>query len=140
MRDGIGFQRQSSIDGHVGARIRVRRMIIGMSQEQLGASIGVAFQQVQKYERGVNRVSASRLYALALALGVSVSFFFDEMALVVVDGMDGAGARPAESEVPKAMSRETLELLRAYYRIVEPQIRHRLLELTKAIANACDEA
>jgi transcriptional regulator with XRE-family HTH domain len=140
MRNGGRFQTHASVDVHVGARIRLRRMIVGMSQEQLGGAVGVAFQQVQKYERGVNRVSAGRLYDLALALDVPVSFFFEELGSILVDGMDGASGQPAAGDVPESMSRETLELLRAYCRIADPQIRHPLLDLTKAIADVCARA
>jgi transcriptional regulator with XRE-family HTH domain len=76
---GIRTQRHLSVDAHVGSRIRLRRMNLGMSQGQLGEAIGLTFQQVQKYERGVNRVSASELYSLSQTLGVSVSFFFENM-------------------------------------------------------------
>ena len=94
MQSGIPFQRQSPVDAHIGSRIRLRRMIMGMSQAQLGAAVGIAFQQVQKYERGVNRVSASRLYDLALTLGVPVSFFFEEIGLVMANGRSGASEPP----------------------------------------------
>ncbi len=139
MQSGIPFQRQSPVDAHIGSRIRLRRMIMGMSQAQLGAAVGIAFQQVQKYERGVNRVSASRLYDLALTLGVPVSFFFEEIGLVIANGRNGASEPPPASDLPQEMSRETLDLVRAYYRIVDRQIRQRLLELTKGIANACTD-
>jgi len=130
------FRRRSSVDSRVGARIRLRRMIVGMSQERLGEAVGVTFQQVQKYERGVSRVSAGRLYSLAEALGVPVSYFFDE-AVLVAGG--GPSERAEAAEMPHSMSRETLELLRAYYGITDLEIRHRLFELAKAIARACAE-
>src|SRR5579863_10458076 len=112
------------IDVHVGQRIRQRRTLLGMSQERLGEAIGLTFQQVQKYERGANRVGASRLFDLARVLDVPVSFFFDEMPDNVSKlsprqiGSDGGGGEiddPAEAD--PLTKRETLELVRAYYRI-----------------------
>ena|SRR5690242_18707264 len=132
------------VDVHVGSRVRLRRTLLGMSQEKLGDSIGLTFQQVQKYERGANRIGASRLFELSRVLDVPVTFFFDDMQRGVADG-DGrdAGASLAEHgaapyEREPLMRRETLELVRAYYRIPDVQIRRRLFELTKAIANACE--
>jgi transcriptional regulator with XRE-family HTH domain len=110
-----------------------------MSQEKLGEAIGLTFQQVQKYERGANRVGASRLYELSRVLDVPVTFFFDEMQRGVGDAgasLAEGGAAPYERE--PLMRRETLELVRAYYRIPDVQIRRRLFDLTKAIANACE--
>jgi transcriptional regulator with XRE-family HTH domain len=134
--------RPNPIDVHVGARLRLRRTLLGMSQEKLGEAIGLTFQQVQKYERGANRVGASRLYDLSRVLDVPVSFFFDD-----INPETAAAARGELSEVSEStpqryepdpmMRRETLELVRAYYRIPDAQIRRRLFDLTKAIANAC---
>ena len=131
------------IDVHVGARLRLRRTLLGMSQEKLGNAIGLTFQQVQKYERGANRVGASRLFDLSRVLDVPVSFFFDdinpETAAAARGDMDeSAGeAAPHRYDPDPMMRRETLELVRAYYRIPDPQLRRRLFDLTKAIANAC---
>jgi transcriptional regulator with XRE-family HTH domain len=133
------------IDIHVGKRLRLRRTLLGMSQERLGESLGLTFQQVQKYERGANRIGSSRLFELGQILDVPVSFFFDDMA--------DASARPAgfghapglaeegavfEHDMDDGLSldkRETLELIRAYYRIGDPAVRKRLFELTKALGN-----
>lgn len=126
------------IDVHVGSRVRLRRTLLGMSQEKLGEAIGLTFQQVQKYERGANRIGASRLYDLSRVLDVPVSFFFDdinpEVVAAAVEAGDGVAPR---YEPDPMMRRETLELVRAYYRIPDAQIRRRLFDLTKAIANAC---
>jgi transcriptional regulator with XRE-family HTH domain len=130
--------RPSPIDVHVGSRIRLRRTLLGMSQERLGDQLGLTFQQVQKYERGVNRVGASRLFDLARVLDVPISFFFDDMP----DGLAGHVARRStgapttpESIADDTMTRrETLELVRAYYRIADPNQRKRLFELVKAMA------
>ena len=126
------------IDVHVGSRVRLRRTLLGMSQEKLGDAIGLTFQQVQKYERGANRVGASRLFELSRVLDVPVSFFFDELAPESAGGAPSANATPSPSGGPDPMMRrETLELVRAYYRIPDQQLRRRLFDLTKAIANAC---
>jgi transcriptional regulator with XRE-family HTH domain len=132
------------IDIHVGSRVRLRRTLLGMSQEKLGEAIGLTFQQVQKYERGANRVGASRLYDLSRVLDVPVSYFFEEINPAVASaaearlgGMLEEAPSPAYEADPM-MRRETLELVRAYYRIGEPQVRRRLFDLTKAIANATE--
>ncbi len=106
-----------------------------MSQEKLGDAIGLTFQQVQKYERGANRIGASRLFDLSRVLDVPVSFFFEEFA----EGDRAGGARePAADgfEANPMLKRETLELVRAYLRIADPQIKRRLFDLTKALAAA----
>jgi transcriptional regulator with XRE-family HTH domain len=129
------------IDVHVGARVRLRRTLLGMSQEKLGDALGLTFQQVQKYERGANRIGASRLYDLSRVLDVPVSFFFDDIKAETIEAAQAEpGAREPASggyEPDPMMRRETLELVRAYYRIPDTQIRRRLFDLTKAIANAC---
>ncbi len=129
------------IDVHVGSRVRLRRTLLGMSQEKLGDAIGLTFQQVQKYERGANRVGASRLFELSRVLDVPVSFFFDELDPDTAEAVPSAVAShapPSPSAGPDPMMRrETLELVRAYYRIPDQQLRRRLFDLTKAIANAC---
>ena len=110
---------------------------MGLSQEKLGEAVGITFQQLQKYERGSNRISASRLFNLSQVLGVSVSFFFEELppklesALppVVADEAEDEG----EDEVAALSRRETLQLVRAYYRIGEPPVRRRAFELIKAL-------
>ena len=132
------------IDVHVGSRVRLRRTLLGMSQEKLGEAIGLTFQQVQKYERGANRVGASRLYDLSRVLDVPVSYFFEEMAADVAHAAEARLGGMAETvpspayEADPMMRRETLELVRAYYRIADPQVRRRLFDLTKAIANATE--
>ncbi|MEO0035787.1 MAG: hypothetical protein RLZZ501_1810, partial [Pseudomonadota bacterium] len=132
------------IDIHVGGRVRLRRTLLGMSQEKLGEAIGLTFQQVQKYERGANRIGASRLFDLSRVLDVPVSFFFDDMSEEVSKKSPREILRPefdsgAEDYVhePDPMTkRETLELVRAYYRITDPHVRKRVFELAKALANA----
>ncbi|MCH7888186.1 MAG: helix-turn-helix domain-containing protein [Proteobacteria bacterium] len=124
------------IDVHVGRRLRLRRTLLGMSQEKLGKAVRLTFQQIQKYERGVNRIGSSRLYQLSQILDVPVSFFFDDMP--PLETADAPGLRegaPAPFEPDPMAKRETLELVRAYYRISDPAARKRLFQLTKAIAN-----
>lgn len=132
----LGFP--NPIDVHVGQRIRQRRTLLGMSQEKLGEAIGLTFQQVQKYERGANRVGSSRLFDLARVLDVPVTYFFDEMSTSTASKSPSrlrglAEPKPEPFEPDPLAKRETLELVRAYYRIADPQARKRLFELTKAL-------
>lgn len=115
------------VDVHVGKRIRHRRWMIGMTQQQLADKVGIKFQQIQKYETGMNRVSASRLWDISDALGVSISFFFEGLA----------GESKATSEVAGDImsDKEALALLRSYYAIPEAQ-RRRLFELAKVLSDA----
>ena len=122
------------VDVHVGKRIRHRRWMTGTTQQQLAESVGIKFQQIQKYETGMNRVSASRLWDIARALGVPISFFFE--------GLDQAlNAPPADGAIRDAVpgdilgDREALELLRSYYAIPENQ-RRRLFELARVLSEA----
>ncbi len=129
------------VDIHVGGRVRLRRTLLGMSQERLGDAVGLTFQQIQKYERGANRIGASRLFELTQILDVPVSFFFDDMAeeLKTSEGRMARGLRDrGQSPIePDPMAkRETLELVRAYYRITDPRVRKRVFELTKSVASA----
>ena len=127
------------IDVHVGARLKLRRTLLGISQEKLAESVAITFQQIQKYERGINRIGASRLFDLASVLDVSVDYFFEEMPTQIADQSPArrSGATPAEvpdSGYDLLARRETLELVRAYYQIDSEGVRKRLFELTKAIA------
>lgn len=135
--------RPSPIDVHVGSRIRLRRSLLGMSQEKLGDALGLTFQQIQKYERGINRVGASRLFDLSRVLDVPISFFFDDMP----EGLSPSG--PAQAHI-RALGfaesqesfgndilnkRETLDLVRSYWRITDPAVRKRLFDLVKSLAS-----
>jgi transcriptional regulator with XRE-family HTH domain len=126
-----------AIDIHVGARLRQRRTLLGMSQEKLGEALGLTFQQVQKYERGANRIGAGRLHQIADVLGVSVAYFFEEMPARrsgAAELQPGTAAVEARHGADDQMARrETLELVRAYYRIADPRLRRRLYDLVKAI-------
>jgi len=124
------------VDVHVGQRIRARRILLGLSQEKLGHAVGLTFQQIQKYEKGANRVSASRLFQFAQTLCVPVSYFFD--------GFDDEGTptttrrvskRAFRETAPHELSRrETLELVRAYYRIRDPNVRSSIVRLLNNLA------
>lgn len=124
------------IDIHVGARVRLRRTLLGMSQERLGEALGLTFQQVQKYERGANRVGASRLFELAKALGVPVSYFFDDLPTNGIEELPVVAAGPMDEDPMRR--RETIELVRAYYSIPDDTARRRLYELMRSIAGAMD--
>jgi len=140
------LDRPNPIDVHVGARVRLRRTLLGLSQEKLGEAIGLTFQQVQKYERGANRIGASRLWELSGVLDVPVQFFFGEMSQDTVAAMrqiqqsHGLVPPPAAAFEAEPMARrETLELVRAYYRITDSAVRRRLFELAKSLAPSEDE-
>lgn len=134
---GRGAGGPNPIDIHVGGRVRLRRTLLGMSQEKLGEAIGLTFQQVQKYERGANRIGASRLFDLCRVLDVPVGFFFDDMPDEVAarspGQIRGMAEIQAEFEPDPMAKRETLELVRAYYKISDPKVRKRLFEMTKAL-------
>jgi transcriptional regulator with XRE-family HTH domain len=142
-------EKPNPIDVHVGHRLRLRRTLLGMSQERLGQLLGLTFQQIQKYERGVNRIGSSRLYELGQILHVPVSFFFDDMAEEHGDRGQGplmpglaeeaAGFTFDDDRDLPLDKRETLELVRAYSRIPDPAVRKRLFELAKALANLDDQ-
>lgn len=147
-----------TIDAHVGKRIRLRRTLLGLSQEKLGEALGVTFQQIQKYERGANRVGASRLYDIATALDVPISFFFDDMLSTGESEVPSRGfaetRKPfgAPAPVPAAQApptnnmqavtdeqhllarKETLDLVRAYYKIPDTALRQKVLDLIQSMA------
>ncbi len=124
------------IDAHVGTRVRLRRTLLGLSQEKLGAALGLTFQQVQKYERGVNRIGASRLYSLSKVLDVPISFFYEDMPPALAQ----QGRRPggfsesaaAHYDADPMSNRETMELVKAYYRIEDPKKRRRVLDMLRS--------
>ena len=114
------------VDAHVGKRIRHRRWMIGVTQQQLAEKVGIKFQQIQKYETGMNRVSASRLWDIADSLGVTIAFFFEGL-------IEGAQATPAGADM--MADKEALELVRSYYAIPEAQ-RRRLFDLARVLSEA----
>ncbi len=130
------------VDVHVGQRVRMRRLFKGMSQSDLARALGLTFQQVQKYERGMNRVSASRLYDLSRVLEVPVSFFFDDLPDNARDdarvpSTDAVGLAEAGLSDPLA-KRETAELVRAYYGISDLTLRKRVYDMIKALGDQAE--
>jgi len=180
----IKLVRPRPVDAHVGARVRLRRTMLGMSQEKLAQALGLTFQQVQKYERGTNRVGSSRLYELSKILDVPIQYFFDEMPAEIAAtarGGNGGFAEAAADYKPDTLSkildvpiqyffdempaeiaatarggnggfaeaaadyqpdtlakRETLELVRAYYRIKSPRVRKKVFDLAKTLGRTED--
>jgi transcriptional regulator with XRE-family HTH domain len=125
------------VDVHVGRRLRLRRSILGWSQEMVGDVVGITFQQVQKYERGVNRMGASRLFDFAKALKVEVSYFFEDFGDFATPDTAGyaLGEAPAVEFEHSITNKETIEVMRAYYRIKSPALRKRVIELIKAMSD-----
>jgi transcriptional regulator with XRE-family HTH domain len=133
-------KKPNPVDIHVGGRIRLRRNMLGMSQEKLGESLGITFQQIQKYEKGSNRVGASRLQAIAGILSVPVSFFFEDAPGQEAHGAKGLAEEGSPSFVVDFLnSAEGLQLNRAFVRISDVKVRRRIIDLVKALA-ADDEA
>lgn len=115
------------VDSHVGKRIRHRRWMIGMTQQQLADAVGIKFQQIQKYETGMNRVSASRLWDISRTLGVAIEFFFE--------GLEADNGATSVNGGDLLANKEAMELVRAYYAIPEPQ-RRRLFDLARVLSEA----
>ena len=148
MPKGTGLKRGSNaynpIDVHVGARLRARRTLLGLSQMVLGDAMGLTFQQLQKYESGSNRISASRLYDVSKLLNVDIGYFFDEMGQAIKSESPArlsqqkskrSPRKPPKSEDP-LHKRETLEFVRAYYRITDSKIRGHVRKLIQTTASA----
>ncbi len=130
-------KKPNPIDTHVGSRIRLRRNMIGMSQERLGESLGITFQQIQKYEKGTNRVGASRLQSIASIMGVPPAFFFEDAPSM--SGQPGFSEMPQqEFSVDFLNSPEGIQLQRAYAKIKDAKVRRRILDLVKTLG-ASDE-
>lgn len=133
--DERNARRANPIDVHVGSRVRLRRMLLGMSQEKLGEQLGLTFQQIQKYEKGVNRIGASRLFELARVLGVKVQFFYDELP-----GVPTGMVEPGEEYMPEVLAtREGLELNKAFARITDARVRRSIVELVRSLASEQDQ-
>ena len=122
------------VDIHVGSRVRLRRTLLGMNQERLADALGLTFQQVQKYERGANRIGAGRLFELSQALDVPVGYFYEDLS----QGQSGDGAglaeEPAKYGEDPMSRRETVPLVKAYYGIQDETVRRRLLDLMRSLA------
>lgn len=124
------------VDLHVGARIRMRRKLLGVSQEKLAEQLGLTFQQVQKYERGANRVSASKLYEIARALEAPVAYFFEGLADTV--GLTPIGGEGGEYVHDLVMTPEGMELAAVFPRIKRGRVRRKVLDLVKALVEDDD--
>jgi len=125
------------IDVQVGNRVRIRRMLIGMSQERLGDLLGMTFQQVQKYEKGVNRIGAGRLFEVSRILSVPVDFFYEGLATNIPAGNDTDAATPPVMEF--VSSGEGLQLSLAFMKIRDAKVRKRVLDLVKSLAEEEDQ-
>lgn len=127
--------RSKPIDAHVGMRVRQRRTMLGLSQTELGKMLGVTFQQIQKNESGANRIGSSRLFDLSRALDVPIQHFFDEMSSEIAATASGEKhiAPRLDVERDPMLKRETLELVRAYYRIRSPSVRRQVYSLAKTL-------
>lgn len=139
-----GVTNYNAVDVHVGKRIRLRRTLIGLTQEQLAQGLSITFQQVQKYERGSNRVSASRLWDFSQLLDVEIGYFFEEMSSLtklnsprLIAFSDNKIEMDIQAKDTMAR-RETLELVRTYYSVQDPHVRKRIAEIVKAIAQAVE--
>jgi transcriptional regulator with XRE-family HTH domain len=134
MLPGMAASNLDPVDVHVGARIRRRRLLLGLSQEKLAQTIGVSFQLVQRHDKGTYRVSASRLYQLAMLLRVPISYFFDDLAPEIL------GLAPSSADAVEALDdgllakSETLKFMGAYYRIPDGEMRRQVYDLIQAIA------
>ena len=124
------------VDVHVGSRVRMQRMLIGMSQEKLCEAPSLTFQQVQKYEKGTNRIGASRLYEIGAVLGVPIEYFFDGLENGALKG--AAGLRGAV-DVGVLSTAEGIQLNSAFFAIPDPKLRRRILDLIRALAGQGDE-
>ncbi len=134
-------KKPNPIDTHVGSRVRLRRMVLGMSQEKLGSLLGLTFQQVQKYEKGTNRIGASRLFRLAEVLDVPVSFFYDELQSGGTGEAAGFAEPKTESSIVEFMnSREGVELNRAFVKITDPKVRRSIIDLVRNLSEKDSQA
>jgi transcriptional regulator with XRE-family HTH domain len=132
-------KKPNPIDTHVGSRVRLRRNMLGMSQEKLGESLGITFQQIQKYEKGTNRVGASRLQAISTVLNVPVSFFFED-APGVGTGPTGLSEPNSTSFVVDFLnSAEGIQLNRAFAKISDAKIRRKIIDLVRTLADGSDD-
>lgn len=128
-------KKPNPIDIHVGSRVRLRRNMLGMSQEKLGESLGITFQQIQKYEKGTNRVGASRLQAISTILSVPVSFFFEDAPGHEIAGNKGLAEDSSTTYVVDFLnSAEGLQLNRAFVKIADARVRRKVVDLVKALA------
>ena len=131
-----GSRKPNPIDAHVGTRVRLRRMLLGMSQEKLGEHLGLTFQQVQKYEKGTNRIGASRLQQIAHILQVPVAFFFEGAPHAPGQQTDGLAEAPSPAYVSDFLATsDGLALTKAFMRIKDPKLRRRIVDLVEQIVS-----
>ena len=139
MKTAAPKKQANPVDIQVGNRVRLRRMLVGMSQEKLGEMLGLTFQQVQKYEKGVNRIGAGRLFQVSQILGVPIDYFY-EGAVMQGDAVSAGFAEPTEN--PPVMeflsSGEGMQLSLAFMRIKDPKVRKRVLDLVKSLSNEAE--
>lgn len=133
---------KNPVDVHVGNRLKLRRALVGMSQDRLGQLVGLTFQQIQKYEKGANRIGASRLFQFAIILGVPPAWFFEGLEGQPVEARNGNMLQAAVPEgVPvTAFGREDIDLLRAFHVLQSPLLRRRVIDLVRAMATAGSES
>jgi len=134
--------RAKPLDGHIGQRLRQRRTLIGMSQEKLADAVGLTFQQIQKYEKGTNRIGASRLWQFCRVLDVPPSYFFEAISGTpyAEEPMSAVVTVPTKGRSKDPLTRrQTLELVRAYYRIADPNVRRNIFDLVKNLSEAGSE-
>jgi transcriptional regulator with XRE-family HTH domain len=140
MTKPINKKRPNPIDAHVGSRVRLRRMMLNMSQEKLGEQLGITFQQVQKYEKGTNRIGASRLQAIANILQVPVAFFFEDAPDVSPIATNDIVESGATSHVMEFLStNEGLQLNRAFVQIQDSKLRKSVVDLVRSMAGEKEE-
>jgi transcriptional regulator with XRE-family HTH domain len=130
LEKSVRKKQANPIDIQVGNRVRIRRMLIGMSQERLGDLLGLTFQQVQKYEKGVNRIGAGRLFEVARILNVPVNFFYEGVS----EGQPGLGESDGAPVMDFVSSGEGLQLSLAFMKIKDAKVRKRVLDLVKSLA------
>lgn len=130
----MGKKSPHPVDAHVGGRVRLRRMVIGMSQDKLGELLGLTFQQVQKYEKGVNRIGASRIFELSRILDVPIHYFFEDFDGATNQSYGFAEAKGDDNVMQLLRSPEGVELCRFFSEIKDPKVRKRVLDLVRTLA------
>lgn len=127
------------VDIYVGKKLRSRRTLLGRSQEEIGTAVGITFQQIQKYERGLNRIGSSRLYEFSRLLGVEISYFFEGIDDKSISGTETVAVGPVQFEHANVENKEVLALVRAYYGISSLQVRKKMLSLIKSLSDVKED-
>lgn len=136
---GRHAKRATSVDAHLGHRVRFRRMSLNLSQEKLGEEVGLTFQQIQKYEKGTNRISASTLFGISQVLMVKVGYFFEGLLEPANDTTPGFAEEQPDGYMTEFLSsREGIELNRAFLKIPDPKVRRRMIDLVRSMAAETD--